>query len=100
MSRSSKGTWQLEQTEQLGPLKLVCSVCVLHSCENPGGHNVVTSTNSVRCDIMQVRYHQLGIGDPTFTYGVIFLPQMAPAPRYKLTPDKGLQGGCYHYQVG
>eukprot|EP00878_Enallax_costatus_P030502 GHUV01033211.1.p1 GENE.GHUV01033211.1~~GHUV01033211.1.p1 ORF type:complete len:556 (+),score=56.28 GHUV01033211.1:494-2161(+) len=47
----------------------------------------------------KVRYGQLGIGDPMFTFGVIFRPEKPPQPNYHLTKSAGSQTGCYSYQV-
>ncbi|KAF6257376.1 hypothetical protein COO60DRAFT_1524168 [Scenedesmus sp. NREL 46B-D3] len=49
----------------------------------------------------RVKYNQLGIGDPMFTYGVMFVPDnpVAVPPWQDRVPDKQLGRGCYWYQV-
>jgi hypothetical protein len=48
---------------------------------------------------VQVRYNQLGIGDPAFTYGIIFVPDSPLKQPQPLLEDQKLRRGCYWYKV-
>lgn len=63
---------------------------------------LVLSEGFLSCAVhWQVKYNQLGIGDPMFTYGVMFVPDnpVAVPPWQDRVPDKQLGRGCYWYQV-
>eukprot|EP00878_Enallax_costatus_P005985 GHUV01006277.1.p1 GENE.GHUV01006277.1~~GHUV01006277.1.p1 ORF type:complete len:605 (+),score=82.49 GHUV01006277.1:503-2317(+) len=47
----------------------------------------------------KVRYNQLGIADPGFTYGVIFKPKDPSPARNKFLPDVTLPKDCYWLEV-
>lgn len=47
----------------------------------------------------RVKYNQLGVGDPAFTYGIMFVPENAVKLTLPLVQDKKLGRGCFWYTV-
>lgn len=56
-------------------------------------------TGSAIATYLQVKYNQLGVGDPAFTYGIMFVPENAVKLTLPLVQDKKLGRGCFWYTV-